>query len=737
MEGQQFLQNYKRNLENNLVTASAFDTETTGLHPVMDKPFLFQCGYYNRDLQKGVVAVVDIETTPKLALSFINNWNRLTELSPINLGHHIIFDLHMLQNLQNNYNYYRYLAYIHYTNLSDTQFWIRASSDAIQQDKGGEPLALKDWAVRHIDKNANQFEKELKALRSAQAKEYNLRLRQQTGWSAKDFNKFFGDKLNDYTDLPLDIQTKYLEWHNNLPEYLQKQVTGTVESDMIRYSDIDRDRVINYGYYDIDYTLQCYDMCEPVVKCRDNYKQVELENQQIPVFFEMERVGFKVDREYLALCKERTKQYTLTRRKDLCILAGEDVTCNQHAKLLEILHNKYGIKLESCGKEPLELKCNELKRDRENNEEAIEFIETIIELRTLEKWYSTYIRKFDYQLQLSDRIYTSINQVGAVSGRITCDFQQFPKAGLKDNQGNELFDPRRMVIVDDEFPMLLYQDYSAQELRVQALMTYLVGTPDMNMLRAYCPWKCHTAEGTEYDPENPEHPAHAYDWEWFQNEDDQPWKPTDLHGAMTKNIFKGITEDDPTFHDKRYIGKRANFMKTYGGGYQCVREAFPDFDDELCHAIDEAYYKTYPGVKGYHEFCFNLARSSSYATNLYGVKYYGVAGHNLRNMLIQGTCAYMTKDRQAALRELLKGHKSKFVMPIHDEVQLYIHKDEMDADFIWQIRELMGDIDSQVPIVSDTEVTFTNWKEKFEVGTKEEMIKVLEEHGYAQHNHSH
>ena len=200
---------------------------------------------------------------------------------------------------------------------------------------------------------------------------------------------------------------------------------------------------------------------------------------------------------------------------------------------------------------------------------------------------------------------------------------------------------------------------------------------------------------------------------------------------MTKNIFKGITEDDPTFHDKRYIGKRANFMKTYGGGYQCVRDAFPDFSDELCHAIDEAYYKTYPGVKGYHQFCFDLARSSSYAENLYGVKYYGVQGHNLRNMLIQGSCAYMTKDRQVALYNLLKGKKSKFVMPIHDEVQIYIHKDEMDADFIWQIRELMGDIDSQVPIVSDTEVTFTNWKEKFEVGTIEEMRKVLEEHKVA------
>ena len=34
--GKQFLQTYQRNLNNKLVTASAFDTETTGLHPIVN-----------------------------------------------------------------------------------------------------------------------------------------------------------------------------------------------------------------------------------------------------------------------------------------------------------------------------------------------------------------------------------------------------------------------------------------------------------------------------------------------------------------------------------------------------------------------------------------------------------------------------------------------------------------------------------------------------------------------------
>ena len=659
-QAETILKNYRDELRAGRVTASAFDTETTGLHPTVDKPFLFQCGYYYND--NGVVYVVDIERNNRVATYFIRNWNRLTEHAPIYLGHHVIYDLHMLTNIG--------LPYTYWDNLSDTQFYIRAASDAVQQGKGGEPLALKDWAVRHIDRDANKYEKELKLLRSEKAKQYNDSLLQATGWKKGKFNDFFKDKLNDANDLPPETFQIYMEWWRSLPEYLQLQVTGTVESDMIRYSEIDRERVINYGYYDIEYTLGCYRLCAPVVRNRDNLTQVQLENEQLRVFFEMERVGFKVDTEYLNLCKERTKEYTLQRRKDLSLLAGKELSCHQNSEILSILLNKYGYQSEAADKDTLTLLAGRIKRE-DADSEAIEFIETVLELRSLEKWYSTYIRKFDYQLKVSDRIYTSIAQVGAVSGRITCDFQQFPKAGLTDLEGNELFDPRRMVIVEEEYPAICYLDYSAQELRVQALMTYLVGTPDMNMLRAYCPWQCHTEDGIKWDPENPMITARAYDVKWYQDEDNQEWTPTDLHGAMTLNIFPGLTKDDPTFHDKRYVGKRANFMKTYGGGYECCRQAFPDFSDEVCHAIDEAYYKTYPGVKGYHEWCFAQA-NEPYTENLYGVKYYGVNGHHLRNMLIQGSCAYMTKNRQTALTKYIRDNnlKSKFVMPIHKRTSI-------------------------------------------------------------------
>ena len=710
-DAQQALAVYKSWLDNGKVTASAYDTETTGLHPVVSVPFLFQCGFYNRETQHGWVYVVDIEHAP-FAKPFIRTWNKLTERAPLYLGHHVIFDQHMTTNIGVMYNKWE--------NMSDTQFYIRASSNARQEKEGGEPLALKAWAKKHISKDADKYEKELKAFRTKAAQQYNSDLLKRTGWKKKQFDTFFNDKTNDYTDLPKDIMDIYLRWFHELPEYLQLQVTGTVESDMIGYQTLPRDKVIEYGFYDIEYTLTCYEMCEPVVRTRMTYEQIRRENQQLRPLYEMERVGFLVDKEYLSTCQKRMKAYIKQRREDLNIIAGCPLKCGQHDKIKSILEETYGYTLESTGAEQLERLSDSIKHT-EPDSDAIEFIDTILELRTLEKWYSTYIRKFEYQLKLSDRIYTSINQCGTVSGRVSCDFQQFPKKGLKSITGEELFDPRAMVITEPEYPAIVYLDYSAQELRVQALYTYLIGHPDYNMMRAYSPWKCHLADGTQYDPENPEHTKHAYDWVWYNDSDNQVWTPTDLHGAMTKTIFPTISESDPQFHDMRYVGKRTNFAKNYGASYTRIREMFPEFDEETCHRIDEAYYNTFPGVKEYHQACFRWAEQPC-IDNLYGVKYYGVPGHNLRNMLVQGTSAYMTKDRIWALTNYMRdiGCKSKLVMQIHDEVQILWHKDD-PPELMFEFKRIMQDIDSQVPIVSDMEVTFTTWKEKQEVSTLEEL----------------
>ena len=97
----------------------------------------------------------------------------------------------------------------------------------------------------------------------------------------------------------------------------------------------------------------------------------------------------------------------------------------------------------------------------------------------------------------------------------------------------------------------------------------------------------------------------------------------------------------------------------------------------------------------------------------------------MRNVLVQGSAAYMTKEIICNVMDYMKEHnmKSRLCMQIHDEIQFYVHKDD-DLHHFFEIQRIMGETDSQVPIFADMEVTVTNWKEKEEVTNEEELRKI-------------
>ena len=141
------------------------------------------------------------------------------------------------------------------------------------------------------------------------------------------------------------------------------------------------------------------------------------------------------------------------------------------------------------------------------------------------------------------RLYTSVNNNGAVSGRVSCDLQQMPKMGIKetdddgelmldesllDDEGEELFHPRRFIVPSDGYK-LYFADMSQEELRCQAYFTILVGSPDYNLCRAYMPYGCVSEPlygNVSFDYTNPEHLKLSYDWKWY-NPDGTEWEPTD------------------------------------------------------------------------------------------------------------------------------------------------------------------------------------------------------------------
>ena len=538
-----------------LPNVGAFDTETTGLHIIQDKPFLFQFGFIDLKNMRGYAYAVDIEQTPSLAYSVIKQWQ--SELAPklnIYLGHNVKFDLHMMTNYG--------LPYLE-NNISDTMFYIRYAHDALTPQNGGPPLGLKDYAAQYIDISAKSHEKLLDVEKSNIAKELNLQLRQRLKkkYTAAQIKEMFKDPIIDIEDLPEDIQNDYKDWlQYDVPLYIQPKIRNLVEPNMIPYNKLNRKNLIKYALYDIVWTCEIYLATCCVAENRKNTKGIMIENQLIYPLYEMERVGFKVDVEYIKNARIKLKQYIKQRRKRLYEIAGQEFAIGQHQVIKTLFKNKFDIEIASTSNDNLEHLHSNLIRAKAHPD-AIEFIELIEELRTLEKWYSVYIMRFIKDLRNTDRLYTTINQVGTVSGRVTSDFQQFPKNGIKTKDGEELFKPRRMVQVSGgDYDGIVYLDYSQIELRFQALYTILVGHPDLNLCRAYMPYQCHNAEGVPFDYNNPEH-IKAWHKDWYLDENpEQKWTPTDVHGATTKAAF-GIDETHPDFHDLRYIGKRVNFAK--------------------------------------------------------------------------------------------------------------------------------------------------------------------------------
>ena len=698
----------------------AFDTETTGLHIILDKPFLFQFGWICKDCMEGYAFSVDIERQPNLAKQVINAWHKLVSTVKVYLGHNVKYDLNMLINIG--------LAYTT-ENVSDTMFYIRYAHDALHQSEGGPPLALKEYSAKYIAHDARTHEKLLDQEKTSIAKEYNNMLKRRLqscklpdslkdkkykSFTLSAIDDLFKDPIAEIEDFPEDVQRAYLDWKaKDLPLYLQNKVVQLVESDMIRYDTLNRENVIKYALYDIVWTLEIYAQCAPVIKARQQEVAIKMESDLIFPLVEMERVGFKTDKKYLENCRKNLKNYIIQQRKKLFELTQKEFSIGQHAVIHDILTEDFNVTLTATNASEMDLVLSNLIIENKDNP-AIKVIQLIQELRTLEKWYSAYITRFLKDLINTDRLYTTINQVGAVSGRVTSNFQQFPRDPILTEDGKELFHPRRMVTISgNDYDGIIYCDYSQIELRFQALYTILVGSPDLNLCRAYMPYKCHLKDGTSFDYTNPEH-IKRWQEEWYLDENpEELWEPVDVHGATT-TAATGLKKGDVGIKEARYaIGKRTNFAKNYGAQYNKIRQMFPDKTEEECRKIDQAYYTAFPGVKAYHNYCYQRALES-YTTNLFGVKYYNVSGHKLINMLIQGSAAFFLKWKIKQLYDYCKANnvKSRWQMQIHDELSWEKHKDDPLHVFT-DMQKIMNDwTDTLVPIVAEMDATKTTWAEK-------------------------
>ena len=684
---------------------SGLDTETNGLHIKNCKPFLISFGFANFGTKQAIAYTLEygcpyFNKIIKLIYEMFGKTKKL-------IFFNVKFDLHMLENIG---------VFYPLSNITDAKIYIRLAADAKSKKEGGIPETLKDFAARYISIDAKHYEKILsderkrKKVQNTRILKENLlkygqppeefRVKNEKSWTMATINAFFQDQINDVSDLPDGVRQEVQHWMD------------TTE-DPDNYEHLNRELVKKYAKYDIVWTIEAFYIAYPVCITRKQMQTVKIEEEAILPMYKMESVGFKFNLEYALECKKKLKNYIIQRRLDLCNLAGVKIKVGQHQLIKQILNN-LGIDIDKANKGTLHNALTKLNQNP--NEEIIkEFIGTIEEVRTLEKWYSTYICKWINSIGNDGRVYTQFNQTGAVSGRISSDFQQFPSKPILDNKGNVLFHPRRLIqVTGNGYDSMVYIDFAAEELRVQALYTMLVDPKkegDLNFCRAFIPLHCHTADGTKYTVDM------AYKWfdkVWYQDEDNKEWEPTDLHTKTTMTAFPNEPTDTVYFKNtlRKKYGKPTNFACVYGASINTLINQFY-FPADMAKALHDGFYKAYPGIKKYADYVEYTIKRQGYIENLFGRRYYNTTGHLARNYLVQGSSADFMKIKFKELDDYLtkNNYKSRLQMSIHDECVFEIWKGE--EHIIKDLKAIMEQLDgSLIPILADVEITTTSWDEK-------------------------
>ena len=657
-----------------------WDTETTGLNIIKDTPFLIGFGFskylYVFAPEKALIEMM-FEMMCRPYVSFV-------------FAHNAKFDFHMMHNL--GYTIPKNIP------LADSMVVARLTNYADSLDS----IGLEALGQKHVSEQAKfagkVIKEHIKIINRTRLKKAKDILKQELqGKSVAEVWDAYHNRVqfisHPWDDIFNRIDELY-EKPNYYDSYLEKP-------DLMCY----------YLADDLALTLLVLDKLLPVLTHVDeNYRVFSRENKLIRVVADMERKGIKADIDYLIKSRERVLNYKSLKYETLKNITGVTFTVGQHQLIKRIFAEKYKVGLHKA-----DLSALEEVVERYSGE-VVEVTKMIIELRTIDKWLSTYIEGMLNRIK-DGYIYTDINNAGATTGRVTSDLQQQPKDPLLDSDGHELFHPRRVFTVEEGYDMY-YFDYSNMELRVQAYYTTLVSDGDLNLCRAFIPFKCTSIfTGEMYDPDK------DYDlWnsgEWV-DEEGKSWEPIDLHSVTTLKAFPHITPQDPDFSQYRALGKRANFLKNYGGGLGAIKAQLK-LSDEVAQALNRGYYEAFPKVLDYQKWAENQVLINGFAQNLYGRRYYiqnTNFAYKMYNYLIQGSCADLLKENEIKLYEYFSYFdlKSEMKLVVHDEIQFAVkHGEEHIIKDIVNILQDNRDFIPNIPMTVGVEVSQTNWAEKRDI----------------------
>lgn len=387
----------------------------------------------------------------------------------------------------------------------------------------------------------------------------------------------------------------------------------------------------------------------------------EVEFPLIDVLFNMETLGFKIDKKQLDALSERYTAEVADLTKVIYMQAGEEFNINSPKQLGVILFEKLKLKAFNNKKNSTGIEVLEELQD------AHPIVPLIMRFRQIQKLNSTYVEAFKNISGKDDVIHTIFNQTLTSTGRLSSSEPNLQNIPIRSEEGKYL---RKIFIPSTPGGLLVSADYSQIELKLLAHLSN-----DSSLINAYIVGK-------------------------------------DIHTQTASEVF-GVPFSEVTV-DMRRSAKAVNFGIVYGISDYGLSRGLGVPVKQAKEYID-TYFERYPGVKRYMDGNIEFAKANGYVVSLLGrrrkINEISSSNYNLRhfgervamNMPLQGSASDIIKVAMVRVAKILeeKKLKSRLILQVHDELIVDTEKDELNAVITILKKEMEGAVSLSVPLTVD------------------------------------
>lgn len=402
------------------------------------------------------------------------------------------------------------------------------------------------------------------------------------------------------------------------------------------------------------------------------YEQIEL--PLWPVLRQMERLGIFVDTAVLAELSADLGQRIDALTEQIYALAGSPFNINSPKQLGQILYED--LKLPAPGRRGKTKTPSTAQDVLEKLAPKHEIVGKVLDYRQLSKLKNTYVDALPALVNPeTDRVHTTFHQTGAATGRLSSNNPNLQNIPIRTEQGREI----RAAFRARENWTLLSADYSQIELRVLA----------------------HLSEDTVLC--------------------DSFRKGEDIHTRTAAEVFDIM----PALvgSEERRRAKAVNFGIVYGQSAFGLAQTLQIPRSDAQRYID-AYFQRYSGVSAYLERAVEDARTSGFATTMYGrtrpipdldsksPTARGFAERTAVNSPIQGAAADLIKLAMIHIHKSLaaSGLEAAMLLTVHDELLFEAPESEIPALAELVKRDMEGVAELAVPLVADVKIG-PNWRD--------------------------